>query len=100
MRLIDANALMEKVCGNCQRNDCVPDATDTVYGCMFSEIIDQMPTIEPEVRHGRWIPAKDVKKWISSDKLVLCTECEELNSKRSTFCPNCGARMDGGADNG
>lgn len=46
--LIDRDVLMEKVCGNCQQNDCVPDETDTVYGCIFAESIDQMPTIDAE----------------------------------------------------
>ena len=48
MRLIDADALMEKVCENCHENYCIPDATDTVYGCELAESINQMPTVEPE----------------------------------------------------
>jgi hypothetical protein len=99
MRSIDADALMKKVCGNCQRNDCTPDATDTVYGCMFAESINQMPTIEPKVRHGRWIPteydsyADGAPVW---DKWE-CSECgHEHRGEEDTltlFCPNCGAKM-------
>lgn len=93
MRLIDADALMEKVCGNCQGNDCVPDATDTVYGCELAEIINQMPTIKPEVRHGEW-------EYRHADDWMFCTACgadaegdcgEPLET---LYCPNCGARMD------
>lgn len=106
VRLIDANALMEKVCGNCQLNDCVPDATDTVYGCMFSESIDQMPTIEPEVRHGRMIEGR----YPNENK---CSECGKMFRDDIKFiiqdeggvfhnpsrCPECGCYWDGGADN-
>lgn len=66
MRPIDADALTEKVCGNCPGNDCAPDATDTVYGCMLAESIDQMPTIEAEPV----IHCKDCAFWES--KRVSC----------------------------
>ena len=65
--------------------------------------IENAPTIEAEpVRHGRWI-AHDV---IENMK---CSECGEeyrmpfdfnANVYPYNFCPNCGAKMDGGADNG
>lgn len=104
MRLIDADALMKKVCGNCQRNDCTPDATDTVYGCMFDESINQMPTIEPEVRRGRWIIKRDEFYTAYNMYYAECSECKHTEStgmaERIKYCPNCGAQMDGGADNG
>lgn len=97
MRLIDADALMEKVCGNCQGHDCVPDAMDTVYGCELAEIINQMPTIEPEVRHGRW---QEIGGYEPENQGFACSVCDFATTDKSRFCPNCGARMDGGADNG
>lgn len=67
----------------------------------LDDLVRKQPTIEPEVRHGRWIPAKDIKKWISSDKWVLCSKCERLYLKQTNFCPNCGADMrEEGAENG
>lgn len=103
MRLIDADSLMKKVCEGCPRNDCTPDATDTVYGCMFADSIDSMPTIEAEpVRHGRWIA---LEGWFNKS-IVKCSVCgntldmDGVNAGRgdANFCPNCGARMYGGAE--
>ena len=92
VRPIDANALMENVCENCPRYNCTPDATDTVYGCMFADSIEAMPTIEPEVRHGRWIETT-----VRGNQSIICSACSAENQTicPSNFCPNCGARMDG-----
>jgi hypothetical protein len=59
-------------------------------------------TIEPEVRHGRWIVHTT---WNGMFGLIHseCSECKfDRNGDLSSwqYCPNCGARMDGGADNG
>ncbi len=58
MRLIDADALKEKFCKHCDEQDCKPDATDTVYGCVIADTIDSMPTIEAELVNG-WISVDD-----------------------------------------
>lgn len=74
---------------------------------LIEEFVKEMPTIEPEVRRGRWIVR---------GQDIYCSECNEEGlynpfgaSKFSHFCPNCGAKMDatdtnvggkGGADNG
>lgn len=68
------------------------------------ELVRSYPTIEAEpVKHGRWIPteydnyADGAPVW---DKWE-CSECgHEHNGEEDTlteFCPDCGARMDGGA---
>lgn len=72
------------------------------------EEIDKQPSIEPEVRRGEWI---EVTKHRDENGTILidyeCSECcamvkdlgaEEIESE--LFCYNCGARMDGGANNG
>ena len=53
------------------------------------------------VRHGRWI---------DKGEYAVCTECGGRSGTQydgvepirlmTQFCPNCGAKMDGGADNG
>lgn len=92
MRLIDADALKERVCGDCPGNDCTPDATDTVYGCTLVDSIDQMPTIEPEVRHGRWIMLEPYGAHHTRRR--KCSECGEIKAQELTnFCPDCGADM-------
>lgn len=40
------------------------------------------------VRHGRW------KRY--GKNLGECSECGEVVSVRNNYCPNCGAKMDGG----
>ena len=40
------------------------------------------------VRHGKW---KRYRK-----NLGECSECGEIVSVRSNYCPHCGAKMDGG----
>lgn len=81
MRLIDADALMKRVCEkecgphfNIDLCDIEDDSTDT--RCVFREYVRSEPTIEPEVRHGRWNDKPD--------------EYCEANIIR-----HCGARMDG-----
>ena len=107
MRMIDADALMEKVCGNCRGHDCRPDATDTVYGCMFADAIDDAPTVDSvPYKHGHWIDSCGhplaMQLALNSGK---CSECGLYSglwaiNQPYKYCPFCGSRMDGGADNG
>ena len=51
-------------------------------------IVDVAP-----VRHGRWIDAREY----CGD--YLCSNCEALyGTNKFNYCPNCGAKMDRGAD--
>lgn len=64
---------------------------------ILHEIIDNQPTIEAEpVRHGRWTKDGCDCKYF----YYKCSVCGEDNDGRTKFCPNCGAKMDGGAENG
>lgn len=84
MRLIDANALVNQI---------QQERTDGMYTEEILEIIGNEPTIEAApVVHGRWIKDGEV---------VVCSECGEEHAwdeYRSTYCEDCGARMDGDAD--
>ena len=58
-------------------------------------MLESLPSAE---KHGKWI-VREKDEWQTFDECV-CTECgcvEYFNAgwKRFTFCPNCGARMDG-----
>ena len=62
--------------------------------------ISKLPAADvAPVRHGWW-----VHEHISEGYAwVMCSECEAvihkiLINKRLNYCPNCGAKMDGGAD--
>ena len=55
-----------------------------------------------EVRHGRWIVKGDAQP-MSNDKVYGCSLCDDKDRRYyewqlSNYCPNCGAKMDGGRD--
>ena len=86
VRLIDANALIEK-------------AWDADTRCGYVQVVDvgdieAAPTIDP-VKHGRWEWKDDPYEFF--DKIPVCSECGCTTKYReiTAFCPHCGARMDG-----
>lgn len=93
MRLIDADALMEKsgwynlLTGKC------------IHGVQDYEIAS-MPTIDAvPVVHGRWIDeGAYVTTAYGSLDVYQCSNCnrEITIDDYDNYCPNCGARMDGG----
>lgn len=91
VRPIDANALNV-------------DDLPCYYGekCRLDEVegwIADAPTLDYEpVRHGQWRHYKlSVPKGRGQTYLVYgCSLCHKHEKKRSDFCPNCGAKMDGG----
>ena len=60
--------------------------------------IDNAPTADvAPVRHGRWIAIKVLNEWDKGQ----CSECRSIFNSSvwgTNYCPNCGAKMDGGAD--
>lgn len=98
MRLIDADALMKKIC----ENECgsVYDEECENAACNFYDYIMDAPTIEPEVRCGRWILCKDQYN-VDNDNgnyAYYCSCCKHQDvhakSAKVSFCWNCGAKMD------
>ena len=69
----------------------------------FKKAIKKMPKgiiadVAP-VRHGRWVEKEKYTFGIMYD----CSLCENRildNGHPWNYCPNCGAKMDGGDDNG
>ena len=115
-RLIDAYALSEKIgnmkfeithnrggykyCNEDEKSEW--DKLDS-----FDSLVCDAPTVDAvEVVHGRWIPlayygyADGNPVWEEWE----CSECqEEHNGDEDTltpYCPHCGAKMDGGNDDG
>lgn len=90
MDLIDRDALLQDMT---KRSDGISD-------WHVFDVINEQPTIEPEVRHGRWIA---LEGWFNKGN-VKCSACRNtldmhgVNAGRgdANFCPNCGAKMDGG----
>ena len=95
-RLIDANAMREDWLENGE-NEYVYDANAVL------DSIDAQPTVDAvEVVHGRWIEKQEPITWCEDDVEVFyeCSVCETQNYGESPYCPNCGAKMDGGNGNG
>ena len=46
------------------------------------------------VRHGRWLPFHST----AAGDIQYCSACEIGCTWKPNYCPNCGAKMDGGND--
>ena len=72
-------------------NDCWFDSAGWWYA--FDEITHWMPLPEPPETHAQWIE--------DGSGIIICPECKRgynLHAKYTHYCPNCGAKMDGGDD--
>ena len=67
------------------------DADDVNFG------VDKIPSADvAPVRHGRWEWCKDY----DGDSILVCSECGRVcHEEDAPYC-YCGAKMDGGFDNG
>ena len=81
-------------------NAFIPQDMDTCRAhSLAKKLIANAPTADVEpVRHGEWIP-----NWggpfILGNYCSLCNHYEDItikHSEGSNYCPNCGAKMDGG----
>ena len=95
MRLIDADALMEQLVSKHAHSW---GKVERAYGEAI-EALCNVPTVDAEpVRHGEWIHLEDDE--------YLCSACkteftiEDFDSFVTNHCPNCGAKMDGGKQDG
>jgi hypothetical protein len=105
VRLIDANELLEK--HTCDVYGAYDDSC--MLKAVFVPYIKGAPTVDAvEVVHGRWIhdqvegcnPFVDsLPIWVDVMQCSVCNEYIE-GSHGSNYCPNCGAKMDGGNEDG
>lgn len=86
--------------------ECEPDEVLAVMEgiARVLDYIKQIPAADVvEVRHGEWkyLPGIEVNgdKYLGKYKCNLCSHYVEAGADKN-YCPNCGCRMDGGADNG
>lgn len=102
VRLIDANALKNSF-----------DSAYTVFGqCVYAKgIVDRQPTIEAEpVKHAYWESWGYFFHGIEWKRCSACNKCAgvsyyglldgKIEMETPAVCGCCGARMDGGAENG
>lgn len=60
------------------------------------KVLTEVRAVDAEpVRHGKWIYRDDgLTYWWE------CSICSDCESKKSPYCPNCSAKMDGGMTDG
>jgi Zn finger protein HypA/HybF involved in hydrogenase expression len=81
-RLIDANAF---------RNNLEVDRFGYTDIVKVNIALDKSTVDAVEVVHGRWIDAREY----CGD--FMCSNCNALyGTNKFNYCPNCGAKMDGG----
>lgn len=62
----------------------------------FDEMIESLPAADvAPVRHGRWLCVDT-----DTEQFFLCNRCKKKEYWESNYCPNCGAKMDGGNEDG
>ena len=91
---IDRKALLDELC----RDNCERVFDGTCHNCRMTETIADFPAADvAPVARCKW-------EWVSEDK-YRCTHCERITTVEECmgkpiyyFCPNCGAKMDGDAD--
>ena len=93
MRLVDADALKSKM---------TVDALGGHKRIWVCGVIDDAPTIDAQmVKHGHWV---ELPKALNPNELPCqCSNCKHVVSfyygyPKSKFCDECGAKMDGDAD--
>lgn len=92
--LIDKQASMRAICEGCFKSRAVDIELKCRGTCNVIDILQQQPTIEPEVRHGRWIE--------ESTNEYYCSYCGKYaplvkNMRHcdcSKWCKECGTKMD------
>ena len=70
--------------------------SDPVLLHVIKNVLDETPTADAvEVKHGRWLINPD-------GYYPYCSECkaEPKGGEMTNYCPNCGAKMDGGNKDG
>lgn len=107
VRLIDANALHERIAMNLRASN-----PFTIEECCYKDAlnsVDGAPTIDPESLrgHAKWVKDKELKFIIVDDEnnsheepAICCTHCKAKISQSDfdgwvwNFCPVCGFKME------
>lgn len=96
MRCIDADALSEWLKDYGQK--VIKGERETSLMYVWKHVQD-MPTVEPERKTGKWIPQDMNKSYGMVSTAVYyypkCSVCG-WSANNTNYCPNCGAKMDGG----
>ena len=107
MRLIDGDSLCRSLVDWMFESFGKDDGHDVEFEPINKVVagIDAHPTIDAvPVVHGEWTVSRTDYGWncVEFPTHCKCSQCgrEIPYQDKDNFCPNCGAKMDGGADNG
>lgn len=90
------------------QNAPIKDGDDTIRADTILDaisMVEDSPAADVEpVRHGHWVTekeAEDKDDYLLRDTCSVCGHCDWdcIESAYFNYCPNCGARMDGGTTN-
>ena len=101
-RLIDADESINRIVKIRPTN---PKQSDYSHGvdvglAMAMVAIEEQPTIDP-VRKGKWMTSYlDHEMMGVRPKLLYCSECCHCIAYPTNYCPNCGAKMGEGEQDG
>ena len=92
-RLIDADELIAQMEADAEQME-EPIAKMFTYAAIRD--VKHAPTIE-ERKTGKWKTAYlDHEAMGIRPKVLYCSECNQCIAYPTNFCPNCGAKMEGG----
>lgn len=93
---IDREAAIASLCCDCSATgDCRPGER-----CVDYARLKEIPAADVvEVRHGRWIE-QPLDFDLCGVAYYQCSECGKEQQTPSNYCQFCGAKMDGGQDDG
>ena len=94
--LIDRQAAIKWVKTEC--NPYGSPTLDSESGKKVIEHLKRMPPAHDPVKHGKWEMKPDPYGFF--EEIPVCSECGCTTKMRQKYryCPNCGARMDGGKE--
>jgi len=55
--------------------------------------IEKLPSIQSKVKTGRWRPNIRFGMYYD-EKFYICSKCNRQSMEHSSYCPNCGAKME------
>ena len=98
MRLIDADYVQCRAANTFNVNRATLGEESMLW--RFQQIVDEAPTVQAELaKHGQWTFETPDPVTGGVFMLAKCSECGWRNQTiKTNYCPNCGARMDGGGD--
>ena len=92
---IEREAALRAVQG--QRSPCRSPAQNRMLDCLKAAVIRIPAADVAPVVHGRWVTHYRSGTPVAEGYVSTC--CDMWNNRKSDYCPNCGAKMDGGNEN-